>query len=110
MVLYDFYQVQRLLKVVDRLLININMGPSPASLSRRTYFGIYNISSFDLSFSLNGTVSCDPAHIDGINGNMYNEMENAMCQNEPCDSRNCSYLSTDSSTSSNITSSKSTLF
>ena len=37
---------------VDRLLIDIDLGPAPAVLSRLTYTGIYNISSFDISFNV----------------------------------------------------------
>ena len=56
---YDFYRVmsydEPLLRqhaAVDRFLINVNLGPPPANLSRRMYTGIHNLSLIDLSFSI----------------------------------------------------------
>jgi len=57
-VVYDFFSaapqghILRKLAAVDRFVIDIIMGPSPAHIYRKTYTGIYNISSWDLSFSV----------------------------------------------------------
>ena len=42
----------RRLAAVDRFAIDIILGPTPAARNSNTYTGIYNISSFDLSFSV----------------------------------------------------------
>ena len=37
---------------VDRFAIDVDLGAVPANRSRQMYYGIYNISEFDLSFKI----------------------------------------------------------
>ena len=92
---YDFYAVAenrslRRSAAVDRFLINIKLGPSPANLSRQTYTGVYNISLLDLSFSVRCTenfygpdcnIFCVP--VQGLYS--CDKIGQKLCQNESCD-------------------------
>ena len=50
--IYDLYDPLRHFAAIDRFLIDITLGVPYAQRKRQTYTGIYNISSFDLSFSV----------------------------------------------------------
>ena len=59
---YDFYAGEitdhplRRQAAVDRFLINLNFRPEvPHAIARKTYYGMYNISRFDLSFEIRCT-------------------------------------------------------
>ena len=59
---YDFYAVEipghrlRRHAAVDRFLINLNFRPEvPHVIARKSYYGMYNISRFDLSFEIRCT-------------------------------------------------------
>ena len=82
---------------VDRFLININLGPPPDCRTRQTYYGIYNISSFDLSFSIIGSdgpdcnASCIP--VPGLYS--CDNVGRKICKNVSCDpTTNCQVCST----------------
>lgn len=71
---------------VDRFLININLGPPPTNLTRQTYFGIYNISSFDLSFSVmcrDGS-DCNISHVPVQDLYMCDNMGRKVSVNKSC--------------------------
>ena len=73
---------------VDRFLIDLTLGPVPAAIPRQTYHGIYNISQFDLSFS----VACTDSNHSGPDccsevGEVFtcDAMGNRGCTNPSCD-------------------------
>ena len=100
--IYDFYNPippnpLRGQYAVDRFLININLGPPPACRTRQTYYGIYNISSFDLSFSI--TCSDGPDCNESYNPvpDLYScdNVGRKICKNVSCDpTTNCQVCST----------------
>ena len=51
-VVYDFNTALDKRFALDRFLIDLVLGGVPNSITRQTYFGIYNISQFDLSFNI----------------------------------------------------------
>ena len=51
-VVYDFYNSMGRF-AVDRFPLDISLGQEvPASIERKTYYGVYNIARFDFSFEL----------------------------------------------------------
>ena len=90
-VVYDSYQPEGNLMgrfAVDRFLIDLTLGPVPAVVPRQTYHGIYNISQFDLSFS----VACTDSNHSGPDccsevGEVFtcDAMGNRGCTNPSCD-------------------------
>ena len=55
-VVYDFYNPENVPPgrfAVDRFPLDISLGQEvPASIERKTYYGVYNIAKFDFSFEL----------------------------------------------------------
>ena len=92
-VVYDFFRPNGRdgkLAAIDRFLIDLKLGPVPNSIPRQTYYGIYNIAQFDLSF--NTSCECTNSSYNGSQCDFDIEEEyscdtmgNMFCSNQFCD-------------------------
>ena len=97
---------------VDRFLMDLTLGPVPTAIPRQTYHGIYNISQFDLSFS----VACTDSNHSGPDccsevGEVFtcDAMGNRGCTNPSCDLDTDCQECTTTPTAGTLTSSPSTV-
>ena len=97
-VIYDLYDVNgplRRFAAIDRYLININLGIPPAQRKRQTYSGIYNISFFDISFSVKCSENfygpdCNTMCIPVLQLYSCDDIGRKICKDESCDpTTNC---------------------